>query len=277
MHPRRSFNFAPYLHRWQLEPDGQPIATRCSDLLPVRSQGRPAMLKVAHEAEEKFGGLLMQWWDGDGAARVLAWDADALLLERLQGTRSLVDWVHAGLDDEASRTICGVAARLHAPRCKPLPDLIPLREWFAALEPGADQHGGILRQSAGVAAVLLDDQRDVCTLHGDLHHENVLDTGDDRGWLAIDPKRLIGDRGFDFANILCNPERDLQIVTSPGRLLRQLDVIAEAARYDRHRLLQWLLAYAGLSAAWIFGDGVVPKLELAVAEIAAAELAAIEV
>lgn len=30
----------------------------------------------------------MAWWDGDGAARVLAREGDALLLERAEGKRS---------------------------------------------------------------------------------------------------------------------------------------------------------------------------------------------
>jgi streptomycin 6-kinase len=32
----------------------------------------PAMLKIARDAEEKFGGLLLKWWDGHGAAQVFA-------------------------------------------------------------------------------------------------------------------------------------------------------------------------------------------------------------
>jgi streptomycin 6-kinase len=28
------------------------------------------MLKLATEEEERFGGVLMEWWKGDGAARV---------------------------------------------------------------------------------------------------------------------------------------------------------------------------------------------------------------
>jgi hypothetical protein len=42
-------------------------------------------------------------------------------------------------------------------------------------------------------------------LHGDIHHDNILDFGR-RGWLAIDPKRLFGERGFDYANLFCNPD-----------------------------------------------------------------------
>jgi hypothetical protein len=58
------------LARWELVPDGAPIVTRSSRLLPVRRHGVPAMLKVAVAAEERFESALMAWWDGKGAARV---------------------------------------------------------------------------------------------------------------------------------------------------------------------------------------------------------------
>jgi streptomycin 6-kinase len=47
--------------------------------------------------------------------------------------------------------------------------------------------------------------------------------------------------------------------------------VAEAAGLDRDRLLRWILAYSGLSAAWSLEDGQDPALALAVAGIAAAE------
>jgi streptomycin 6-kinase len=81
--------FAEYLARWRLTPDGDPTLTRNSRLLPVRWRGASAMLKMALEAEEKAGNGLMAWWDGEGAARVLANDGDAILLERAQGKASL--------------------------------------------------------------------------------------------------------------------------------------------------------------------------------------------
>jgi streptomycin 6-kinase len=126
-----------------------------------------------------------------------------------------------------------------------------------------------LRHAAKTARELLDAPQEVGVLHGDLHHGNVLDFGP-RGWLAIDPKGLVGERGFDFANIFCNP--DAAVALAPGRLARQTSIVADAAGLDRTRLLQWIVACAGLSAAWIMGDGDHPVLELAVAESAAAEL-----
>ena len=262
--------FDQYLKLWNLVPDGDQIKTHASDLLPVRRDGVPAMLKIAHEAEERRGPGLMIWWDGDGAARVLEHEGDAVLLERARGHRSLVEMARNGKDDDASRILCDVAARLHAPRERQLPELIALERWFAELWLGAAKHGGILQYAAATARALLDQPREVGVLHGDLHHENVLDFGP-RGLLAIDPKRLLGERGFDFANIFRNPNLDL--AKAPGRLARQATVIAEAAQLDRARLLRWVLAYAGLSAAWILNDGDDATLDLTVAEIAAEEIA----
>jgi streptomycin 6-kinase len=103
-----------------------------------------------------------------------------------------------------------------------------------------------LNQAASTALELLAEPEEVVVLHGDIHHGNVLDFGP-RGWLAIDPKGLVGERGFDHANLFCNP--DLASATAPGRLARQATIVAEAARLDRRRLLRWILAWAGLSAA----------------------------
>jgi streptomycin 6-kinase len=174
-----------------------------------------------------------------------------------------------GRDDEASCIICEVAATLHAPRSDPPPAVIPLSQWFRELAPAASRSGGVFDIAAATANELLAEPRDVTALHGDIHHGNILDAGP-RGWLAIDPKGLVGECGFDFANVFCNP--DLEIATAPGRLARQAYVVSEAAGLERMRLLKWILAYAGLSAAWSINDGEDPRLALAVAQLAAAEL-----
>jgi streptomycin 6-kinase len=254
-----------HLAHWDLVPDGEPIETPSSLLLPVRHNGVPAMLKIAREEEERRGGAVMVWWNGDGAAKVMARRGEALLLERATGPRSLAAMVAAGEDDEASRILCEVTRRLHAPRPGPPPELIPLMRWFEALAPAARTHGGLLVEADKVAQALLADPRDVVVLHGDIHHDNVLDGGD-HGWLAIDPKGLLGDRTFDFVNILRNP--DTATALTPGRFARQIDVLAVAASVERRRLLDWTLAFAGLSAAWHLADGTPPDLDLAIARLA---------
>lgn len=261
--------FEGYLKKFNVQADGVPILRHSSHLLPVRMGNTPAMLKVAIEPEEKRGGIFMAWWEGLGAARVFAHDGDAILMERAEGPHSLLDMAMNGKDDEATRILCQTAAQLHAPRNKPLPELIPLQPWFKDLEPGAKKYGGLIAQCAAHARSLLATPQDVCVLHGDIHHANVLDFGT-RGWLAIDPKGLIGERGYDYANIFCNPELATTVI--PARFERQLEIVIEASGLQRKRLLQWIMAYAGLSAVWFLDDGQAADSALAVAAMASAQL-----
>ena len=261
---------APWIRRWGLQPDGEPFVTTFgSRLAPVRHRGAPAMLKIAGGPEEREGGVLMAWWDGDGAARVLAQDGDALLLERASGDRSLAAMAEDGRDEQATRILCGVADGLHRPRSAPLPSsLKPLATWFRALGPAAATHGGALMKASVVADTLLASSEQQAVLHGDLHHDNVLDFGPP-GWLAIDPKGLIGERGFDYANLFCNP---WPAASEPGRLQARLNLVAQVADLDPWRLRQWILAYAGLSAAWTLASGLPadgPWRALRIAELAA--------
>ncbi len=264
-------HWRPLLVRWNLTVDGEPFATPGSQLLPVRWQGRPAMLKRALTPEEESGGVLLRWWKGDGAARVYAHEGGTVLMERAIGTGDLFSMALEGQDDEASRVLCATLARLHAPRNAPPPaHLVPLRPWFRSLAAAAGEDARFARAWA-TAQALLDDPREPVILHGDMHHRNVLDFGE-RGWLAIDPKCVTGERGFDYANLLTNP--DLPTVTRPERFHRQVDVIAEAARLDSRRLLRWVVAFAGLSAAWFRedddDDGIAS--DFAVADLAQAML-----
>lgn len=58
----------------------------------------------------------------------------------------------------------------------------------------------------------------------------------------------------------------------PQRLVKQVTLVAKTASLDKKRLLQWILAYAGFSAAWSIEESKSSDLALAVAKIAAAEL-----
>lgn len=270
-----------WLHRWHLQPDGDSFATATSVLTPVRLEdGSPAMLKVARMSEEIRGGAVLAAWHGHGAARVLRAQDAAVLMERATGTRSLVRWVEEGRDDDASLVLCAAAGALHAASDELLhpadgdgsvPELVPLEEWFRELLGRADGRGttvagtdpGFVRRTAAIARELLDEQRtgrpDVVALHGDIHHGNVLDfsdsdsDSDSDSWLAIDPKGLLGDRAFDYCNLLCNPSHEVAL--QAGRLERQFAVVTDAAGLAPDRLARWLAAWCGLSSVWFALDG----------------------
>jgi streptomycin 6-kinase len=258
---------------WVLADDGEIFTVGNSLLQPVVSEGRQAMLKVPLNNEERRGFRLLECWDGNAAAKVYRYDSDALLMERAMGERSLKRMVLSGKEDEANRIICAVVEQLHANPCSTLADLVPLPVWFRSLHAAAARQGGFFARGLAVAQELLVTPGDPVALHGDIHYENILDGGL-RGWLVIDPKGLAGERGFDYANIFCNP--DLTVAGSPERLSKQVRLVAGLAGIEVRRLLGWIIAWAALSASWMLEDGVDAVLPMTVGAIAEKELGGID-
>lgn len=266
--------FDIHLHRWSAKAAGDPFTTHTSNLLPVilarNLADLPAMIKITRNLDERIGGRVLQWWDGNGAARVYACDQDSgtLLMERATGSKHLLHMAREGEDDAATSCICHTIEQLHSKRSSAPPEeLLTLTDFFRSLALMAQQEGGLMAECATVAAELLNEQREPVVLHGDAHHGNILDF-DRRGWLAIDPKRVTGERYYDYVSVLCNP--DLETCTDPGRFARQLAVVINVTGLERRRLLKWVMAHAALSAAWFLEDGERTRAnrQLAVAHLA---------
>ena len=263
------------LQAWELSADGKYFLAGNSLLQPVLSEGRQAMLKIplsgkggaagVGEGAGETGFRLLTCWDGKAAVKVYRYDAGALLMERAVGEGSLRQLVLAGHEDEANTIVCKVVAQLHAHACAETPGLTPLATWFRSLEKAAAQHGGLFATCQSVADKLLREPQDQLALHGDIHYDNILDSGN-RGWIAIDPKGVIGERGFDYANLFCNPT--IEFATSPARLPREIPLVAARAGLEPQRLLRWIIAWAGLMASWMLEDKEDPTLPLLVAELA---------
>jgi streptomycin 6-kinase len=192
------------------------------------------MLKVLKQtSDEQAGAEVLRYFAGAGAVRLLASDAGGLLMERADGDRSLVAMAVSGGDEQAAGIPAGCVA------------IRPERHDHARREAA--------RRCADIARRLLATERETVVLHGDLHHDNVLHSA--RGWLAIDPKGLIGEPTYEVANLLCNPQPYGDIVHRPERMLRLAMLYAERLGLDVQRVLGFALAHAGLSAAWSLQDG----------------------
>jgi streptomycin 6-kinase len=236
------------LDAWGVTPTGPGFRTPSSELMPGARLGRPAMLKIALVDEEVRGATLLQWWGGRGAAEVLERDGGATLMTRATGPRDLAAMADSGEDSVATRILVRTAVALHAHPAPASGDgvqLVPLRRWFRALLT-AGTSDPFLRKAAELAERLMigTTPADVAVLHGDIHHGNVLDFGDT--WAAIDPKGLIGHRAFDIANILCNPTEGSALANLPARL----EIISAEARLDARVVMDWTIAWCGLSLAW---------------------------
>jgi len=258
--------FASYVRLWNLAPDGVPIETHSSWLLPVKRDCMAVMLKVAKpSSDECNAAALLRYFDGHGAVRLFEAQGRALLLERVDG-QSLMAMATNGGDAPAAEILAETVRKLHARRSGPIPDcLTPLQQWFSSLYDRANVLP-ILARCADVARDLIANEREVVPLHGDLHHDNVLDAST-RGWLAIDPKALIGERAYEIANLLGNPWPHGDIVHRPERMRRLAVLYAAALGLDVDRILAFAFAHAGLAASWDMQDGGDPTYRLRCAEV----------
>jgi streptomycin 6-kinase len=259
--------FTRFLSLWHIEPDGVSFETSSSWLLPVKNKRTAAMLKVMKpSSDERNAAALLRYLDGKGAVRLYEAQENALLLERANGARSLMEMATAGGDAQAAEILADTVGKLHAHRDGPIPGhLTPLRQWFSSLY-DHESAVPILGRCAAVARDLIATESDIVPLHGDLHHDNVLDGGA-RGWLAIDPKALLGERAYEVANLLGNPWPHGHIVHHPIRMRHLAEFYAARLGLEVERVVAFAFAHAGLAASWDMEDGADPTYRLRCAEV----------
>jgi streptomycin 6-kinase len=247
---------ADLIERWELRRDGTPICGAVALIVPVvRADGTPAMLKIQPVDDETVGEpVALRAWNGAGAVRLLEYEAGSgsLLLERL-GDRTLAD-VPSDLD--ALRIISELLLRLNA---RPAPDDVRrmvdvgaamLDRVPVALATDANQdRRRLIRDCAAALREVLPEPGDRL-LHWDLHFDNVL-AGEREPWLAIDPKPLAGDPGFELLAGLHNRWDDVVATGDvPRAVRRRFDLMTEVLGLDRERAVAWTLARVLQNKLW---------------------------
>ncbi|MGK9165035.1 phosphotransferase [Inquilinus limosus] len=249
-----------WLGRWELEADGELIERNGADVAFVRRGDHRAVLKVLKPgSDEALGPAMLAHYRGRSAVRVLGHEQNAVLLERALPGTELTELALSGRDDEAVRVLCGVIANLHQddPPPGPWPTVEDWGRAFAryrAGEPHDEVPAGLLDRAEAEYRDLCATQGRRFLLHGDLHHENVLDGGD-RGWLVIDPKGVIGELAYETGASLRNPGGAEHLYNDPRQITRRVRLFAEGLGLPQERILRWAFAQAVLSALWHVEDG----------------------
>ncbi|MFG3162111.1 aminoglycoside phosphotransferase family protein [Streptomyces sp. NPDC048232] len=245
---------ASFLRRWELRLDGPSMHGWAALVLPVvRRDGVPAVLKLQIlDAETEGEPLALRAWDGDGAVRLLDHDpaTGTMLLERLDSGRMLS---HV----EDSRAAVLVIARLLAhltatpapPGVRGLGDIARamLERTPGTLDAIPDPADRRLVADCAAALREVADEPGDRLLHWDLHFENVLASGR-APWLAIDPKPLAGDPGFDLLPALDNRY-------DPAETRWRFDAMTDVLGLDRQRARAWSLARVLQNSLWNVEDG----------------------
>jgi streptomycin 6-kinase len=231
----------------------------------------PVVLKVIKQrGDEWSSGEILDAFDGNGVVRVYEQAPGAVLIERLQPGHSLTNISLNASDEEATDILGGV---IHQMSARELPKTCPtVQDWAKGFEryiaSGDDSiQKRLVKAGYRVYSDLCASQLAPRLLHGDLHHYNVL-FDSNRGWLAIDPKGVIGDIEFEIGAVLRNPIERPDLFVSPSIIERRLQQFTRKLDLDFTRALAWGFAQAVLSAIWEIEDRFIvdstnPSLRLA--------------
>ncbi|MFI9171797.1 aminoglycoside phosphotransferase family protein [Streptomyces lincolnensis] len=253
---------AGFLDRWDLRPDGPAMHGVAALVLPVvrRADDTPAVLKLQLPDDETEGEpVALRAWNGHGAVRLLDHDpaTGTMLLERLDPTRMLS---HLPDSREAVRIIARLLAHLTAtpapPELRRLGDLArnmldETTPTTLSRIPDPDDRRLIADCAAAVRDVAAEPGDRL--LHWDLHYENVL-ASTRAPWLAIDPKPLAGDPGFELLPALWNRY-------DPAETRWRFDAMTDHLGLDRARARAWTLGRVLQNALWHLEDDDPPPPE----------------
>jgi streptomycin 6-kinase len=221
-------------------------------------ENRPVVIKVVRRPGDEWdSGPVLAAFEGRGVVRVLEHVEGALLLERLRPGASLTEVSAAGRDDDAIEVIAGVIGAM-SPSAADV--AVPtIEDWGRGFDRYAASGGRRLPRSLVGAAQrvyseLCRSQSRPRLLHGDLHHDNVLFDAD-RGWVAIDPKGVIGEVEYEVGAALRNPHGMPEWFANPAVIERRVERFASELGLDAARMLAWGFAQAVLSVIWEVEDG----------------------
>jgi streptomycin 6-kinase len=234
------------------------LETESSFVAFGRRDGQAVTLKVVkNHGDEWRSGEILEAFEGKGVVRVYEYAEGAMLLERVTPGHSLASMALEGRDDQATQILADVIKKMSP--CTPVRPMPTVEGWAKAFERhGASENCQIprdlLQEADMVYSELCSSQSQPRLLHGDLHHYNVL-FDSERGWLAIDPKGIVGELEYEVGAVLRNPYERPELFVLASTIEKRVERLALELNLNVNRTLAWGFAQAVLSAIWAVEDG----------------------
>lgn len=267
-----SYNFAAFAKR----PSTVLPIGRSAHIVPMYFRKDEVVLKIGMPSDELTSEMAaLKLFNGNGACQLLEHDEEKgiLLLERIVPGTMLSE-----LEDDDERTNIAVDVMNRLWREIPAAEdgggsnikgdgglssqFIKLSDWFDGLKkirPHFDGGTGpfpkeLLERVESFLPELFAD-KNIKLMHGDFHHFNILKS--ECGWLAIDPKGVIGPVGYEIGPLMLNPWNS---ISDGGRFKTQAErrvrILSERLGWEREKIINWATAHAVLSAWWDFQGGM---------------------
>ena len=206
----------------------------------------------------------LQMFQGDACVKLLQFDQkfsqnySALMLEHVQPGNSLKDSFLQGREDKSIEIFVDLVQRLHKNSDQKIQENFQTVEqrvqFLHTFRPRSEELLEILPQVQQVADRLVNAQGIEYLLHGDLHHENIIQKGTD--WVMIDPQGVIGELAYEVGAYIRNPIFSLSEQTNVEVLLwYRFEKLHQLLNIDQQRIIDWSLVQTVLAACYAEQDG----------------------
>ncbi len=223
------------------------------------TDGTDAVLKVSVVHPEILTQIdALRIYGGRGSVRLLQAEREQgiFLLERLSPGTTLTTYANDQHDAKATSITAQVMRGLWC-KAEPPHNFPTVDDWFKAIAEIRQTFDGgtgyldtkLVEEAEALAPELLVSSAPYVLLHGDLHHDNILEGKE--GWLSIDPQGVLGEPCYEVGAMLRNLWQDRHTISNPQELLtRRVHQLAEELEMDKVRIRNWAVAQAVLSAWW---------------------------
>ncbi len=213
----------------------------------------PIILKLGLDNSGlKREALALKCFAGCGAVKVLAEDNGILLLERAVPGTSLKSYF-PDREQESIEIVCGIMKKLHQASIPSVNNFPHIKDWLEALDGDLEIPVHTLQKAREIRDKLLKTAEPDVLLHGDLHHDNLLQNVND--WLVIDPKGVIGESAYEVAAFIRNPIPELlNHDDAPNIIQGRVTRFAAALELPERRIIDWCFVQAVLAWIWALED-----------------------
>lgn len=215
---------------------------------------QPIVLKLGLDSDAlKREAHALKAFKGCGVVKILIEKEGTLLLERAAPGVALKSYFPES-DNDAIHITCECLKRLHQAAIPARHRFPHIQDWLMALDKECNIPTPYLNKARTLRSELIATSDASVLLHGDLHHDNILQYGND--WVVIDPKGVIGEPAYEVAAFIRNPIPQLLKHSDASNIIRhRIKYFAKLLELSEQRIVDWCYVQAVLAWVWALEDG----------------------
>lgn len=211
----------------------------------------------------------LTFFDGNGAVKLLDFNEEynAILIEQAIPGYSLKS-IYLDHLDEAIDAYSKTIHKLHHSEISNNYSFPHISDWLDAIDNASKDKmpKNLIEKAVSLKNKLLSTISKEKLLHGDLHHDNILQHGNE--WIIIDPKGVIGDVEFEAAAFDFISTTEFAACKNPKEtMLARIEYLAKKSSLNQERLIDWVYVRLILMAAWMVEDNGDPAWPINLAKV----------